>query len=231
MARKQKDTLNASLVVRSEAVENFLKAVYSLQEGMERVSTNAVAMHLGFKAPSITDMAQRLAEAGLINYQKYRGMQLTDAGRQTALMVIRRHRLIELYLTQELDYPLHEVHAEAERLEHAVSERFIAALERKLDYPVTDPHGDPIPSAEGHIISSEQIALTMLPTQQRARVVRLNAPNGEMLKHLVERGLMLGHSIEVLRRDPFDGPLLLRVEGESVTLGHQAAVCVMVELD
>jgi DtxR family Mn-dependent transcriptional regulator len=134
-----------------------------------------------------------------------------------------------LYLTQELDYPLHEVHAEAERLEHAVSERFITALERKLNYPVTDPHGDPIPSAEGHIIASEQIMLTMLPLRQDARVVRLNAPNDEMLKHLVERGVMLGHDVQVLRRDPFEGPLLLRMEGESITLGHQAAACVMVE--
>lgn len=213
----------------SESVENFLKAVYTLQQVSERVSTNALAEHLGVKAPSVTDMARRMVEAEMIDYQRYYGVRLTQRGEMAALAVIRRHRLIELYLLRELDYPLHEVHAEAERLEHAVSEQFISALDKKLGYPEIDPHGDPIPSAEGHIAQSSDIPLTQLALNTQARVARLNTSNSEMLEHLVSRSIKLGDVIRVRSRDPFDGPLRLIVNGQAKTLGYKAAECVMVK--
>src|SRR5687767_1257324 len=112
----------------SKAVENFLKAIYSLQQDQERVSTNTLAEALMISAPSVTDMAQRMVKDGLVDYQKYKGVVLTDAGQEVALKIIRRHRLIELYLVTELSYELHEVHEEAENLEHAVSDHFIESL-------------------------------------------------------------------------------------------------------
>lgn len=227
--KPQKPTLSQPSA--SESVENFLKAVYTLQQHSERVSTNALAEHLGVKAPSVTDMARRMVESNMIDYQRYYGVRLTTQGEITALAVIRRHRLIELYLLRELGYPLHEVHAEAERLEHAVSEQFINALDKKLGYPVIDPHGDPIPSAEGHIAASIGIPLTELALETDARVARLNTSSAEMLEHLVDRSIRLGDVVRVRERDPFDGPLRLVVNGQPKTLGHKAAECVMVEAE
>jgi len=204
-----------------------LKAVYSLQQHSERVSTNALAEHLGVKAPSVTDMARRMVETGMIDYQKYYGVRLTQQGEITALAVIRRHRLIELYLLRELGYPLHEVHAEAERLEHAVSEQFINAVDRKLGYPEIDPHGDPIPSAEGHIATISGTPLTEVTLDTDARVARFDTSNSAMLEHLVNRSIKLGDLIRVRERDPFDGPLRLTVNGQAKTLGYKAAACVM----
>ncbi len=204
-----------------------MKAVYSLQQHSERVSTNALAEHLGVKAPSVTDMARRMVETGMIDYQKYYGVRLTQQGEITALAVIRRHRLIELYLLRELGYPLHEVHAEAERLEHAVSEQFINAVDRKLGYPEIDPHGDPIPSAEGHIATISGTPLTEVTLDTDARVARFDTSNSAMLEHLVNRSIKLGDLIRVRERDPFDGPLRLTVNGQAKTLGYKAAACVM----
>lgn len=129
----------------SQSVQDFLKAVYMLQQQMERVSTNALAEMLAISPPSVTDMAHRLMLVGLVDYEKYHGVRLTEKGEREALRVIRRHRLIELYLVTDLGYALHEVHDEAEQLEHAVSDRFIAALVEKLNHPILDPHGEVIP--------------------------------------------------------------------------------------
>src|SRR5215213_1169607 len=152
----------------SESVQDFIKAVYALQQklppGEEKgVSTNALKDVLDITAPSVTDMAKRLAEGGLLDYVKYQGVRLTEKGQAMALTLIRRHRLIELYLVQELQYALHEVHDEADKLEHAVSDRFIAAIDAKLGNPEFDPHGDPIPTEDGMITRRELCPLSELP--------------------------------------------------------------------
>ena len=213
----------------SESVENFLKAIYSLQQASERVSTNTLAEALTISAPSVTDMAQRMVKDGLVDYQKYRGVVLTDAGAEVALKIIRRHRLIELYLVTELGYELHEVHAEAEALEHAVSDRFIEALSGKLDDPDLDPHGDPIPSAEGVVAQRDLTRLSDLPEGRPGHVARLTTDNPEMLRHILERGFRLNAPVEVLARDPFDGPLTIRLDGEERVVGHAVADTVLVE--
>lgn len=220
MPRKQK---------RSESVDDFLKAVYTLQQDADRVSTNTLRDRLDITAPSVTDMAQRLVAAGLVDYQKYGGVILTPEGERHALKVIRRHRLIELYLVRELGYELHEVHEEAERLEHAVSERFIEAIARKLGNPELDPHGDPIPTEDGTIAQRSLLPLSRLPEHILATVSRLEGRNPEMLQHILDRGFKLESQVEVLTRDPFEGPITARVDGNERIVGHQVAECIFVE--
>lgn len=220
---------NRSDPLKSESVQNFLKSVYSLQQQMERVSTNALADVLAISAPSVTDMAQRLEEASLLDYQKYKGVRLTEAGEQLALKVIRRHRLIELYLVEELGYELREVHDEAERLEHAVSDRFIEALADKLDNPVFDPHGDPIPTAEGMITRRDLEPLTEWPLDESGLVSRIKTDNQDILQHILDRGFKLGATICVMARDPFEGPLTVTIDGEKQIIGYMVAACVLVE--
>lgn len=216
--------------LQSESVQNFLKSIYALQQGGKRVSTNEMAELLGVQAPSVTDMAQRLEAAGLVDYQKYRGVVLTPAGEEEALKILRRHRLIELYLVEELGYELHEVHAEAERLEHAVSERFIEALARRLGHPDVDPHGDPIPSPEGVIQRRDLQPLSEWPLNTPAVISRIRATSDDMLQHIVERGLKLHAPIEVTARDPFEGPLNVRVDGQAQVVGYNVAACILVDL-
>jgi DtxR family Mn-dependent transcriptional regulator len=217
-------------LTQSESVQNFLKAVYALQpRGEEWVSTNALADALKISAPSVTDMAQRLAAAGLLNYKRYGGVRLSDEGETLALKIIRRHRLIELYLVEELGYALREVHAEAENLEHAVSDRFIEALARKLGNPDFDPHGDPIPNAEGKVVPRELYPLSEWPERTAASVSQIKTDNQEMLQHILDRGFKLDSKVEVIERDPFDGPITTLVDGKKRTVGHNVASCILVE--
>jgi DtxR family Mn-dependent transcriptional regulator len=212
----------------SRSVEDFLKAVFTLQQESERVQTNTLRDALKIAAPSVTDMAKRLVAAGLIDYQKYRGVILTDAGREIALKVIRRHRLIELYLVRELGYELREVHNEAERLEHAVSDHFIEALSRKLGHPQIDPHGDPIPTAEGVITEREMQPLTMIEPGVKAVISQLKTNDAEMIQHMIDRGFRLNARIEVVERDPFEGPITVHVDGKRRVIGHQVAENILV---
>jgi DtxR family Mn-dependent transcriptional regulator len=213
----------------SKAVEDFLKAVYVLQQGDERVSTNTLSEALTISAPSVTDMAQRMVKDGLVDYQKYRGVILTAAGVEIALRMLRRHRLIELYLVRELGYALHEVHHEAEALEHAVTDRFVEAIAQKLGDPDVDPHGDPIPTAEGRLTERDLKPLTEWALHTPGHVARLRSESAELLQHILERDFRLGARIEVTGRDPFDGPLTVMVDGSERVIGHTAAESIMIE--
>ncbi len=216
----------------SEKVENFLKAVYALQqqagEGV-RVSTNTLSEVLNITAPSVTDMAQRLVTAGLIDYRKYHGVLLTPDGEAIALRVVRRHRLIESYLVNELGYALDQVHDEAERLEHAVSDHFVEAIAVKLGNPIFDPHGDPIPTAQGTVIVREQIPLSELPEGVRAAISQLKTAGQAMLTFIIERGFKLGAEVQVIARDPFDGPVTVELDGERCVIGSNITECIFVE--
>lgn len=214
----------------SEAVENFIKSVYMLQQQHERASTNALKDVLNISAPSVTDMAKRLVEIGLVDYVKYQGVKLTEKGEAMALNLVRRHRLIELYLAQELGYALHEVHEEADNLEHAVSDRFILAVDAKLGYPQFDPHGDPIPHIDGTITRRNLSPLSQLPLATPARVSRLISSDPQMLQHTVDRGFSLNTEVEVTARDPFEGPLTIRVENQQTVIGYNVAESILVEV-
>jgi DtxR family transcriptional regulator, Mn-dependent transcriptional regulator len=219
----------------SKSVQDFIKAVYALQQNLlpdeeKGVSTNALKDVLNITAPSVTDMAKRLAESGLIDYVKYQGVKLTEKGEAMALKLIRTHRLIELYLVQELGYALHEVHDEADKLEHAVSERFIAAIDAKLGHPQFDPHGDPIPDAHGLITRRELCPLSELPLATPARVSQLIANDSDMLQHTLDRGFALHTEVEVTARDPFEGPLTVKLGEQQTVIGHQVAESILVEV-
>jgi DtxR family transcriptional regulator, Mn-dependent transcriptional regulator len=216
-------------LTQSKSVQDFLKAVYRLQQTTDSVSTNALAEELKVKAPSVTDMAQRLVSADLVDYERYKGVRLTHTGEALALKIIRRHRLLELFLVKELGYELREVHREAESLEHAVSDRFIEALAAKLGDPNLDPHGDPIPAEDGSIIERDLLPLTEWPLHKAALVSRIKAESTEMLQHILDRGFKLQAQVEVLARDPFDGPITAIVDGKQRVVGHQVAESILVE--
>lgn len=213
----------------SRSVEDFIKTVYRLQETHARVSTSQLSRELQISAPSVTDMARRMVTSGLVNYRKYQGVVLTEKGEALALRILRRHRLIELYLLNELGYSLGEVHREAEQLEHAVSDRFVEALAGKLGNPHLDPHGDPIPAQDGSILRRNLRPLTDLPLDSPARVSQYTTDDEAMLEHIVGRGFALGAEVAVTARDPFDGPLTVRIAADERVIGSGVAGCILVE--
>ncbi|MYD10421.1 MAG: metal-dependent transcriptional regulator [Chloroflexi bacterium] len=214
----------------SQSVEDFLKAVYRLQRESDRVSTSALAVALDISAPAVTDMAQRLMEDGRVDYLKYRGVRLTAEGERVALKMLRRHRLIEAYLVQDLGYQLHEVHDEAEALEHTVSDRFVEAISRKLNNPRYDPHGDPIPDLKGVMPVRELQPLSQLALRTPARIRRLVMDDSAMLRDTQVRGLEIGRTLEVVARDEFDGPIQVVVEPRNAqTIGFKMASFILVE--
>jgi DtxR family transcriptional regulator, Mn-dependent transcriptional regulator len=219
----------------TRAIEDFLKAVYVLQQDLtdtdQRVSTTALKDALRISAPSVTDMAQRLEDAKLIDYKKHYGVTLTESGHNIALRVIRRHRLIELYLVQELNYTLDEVHDEAEKLEHAVSDRFIMAVANKLQNPLFDPHGDPIPAPDGTITQRTLFSLVEIPLNTPVRVARLMAEDGDMLRYILDQGFALQDTVEVLQRAPFEGPVTLQLGKQTVVIGCKVAASILVEVE
>ncbi len=216
-------------LMQSESVQNFLKSLLTLQQGSELVSTSSMAEILQISAPSVTDMTQRLEEAGLVTWRKWRGFRLTASGETEALMILRRHRLIELFLVEELGYELPEVHAEAERLEHAVSDRFIEAIARRMHEPGLDPHGDPIPAPDGTILRRRLEPLSEWPAHKPAIVSRILTRSEETLRDIVGYGITLNARIEILRRCREAGPLTLSVNGRQHRIAYQAADCILVE--
>ena len=204
----------------SEAIENYAKAIYALaRRGDGTVTTNALAERLGVSAASASSMVKRLAERGLAEHKPYHGVQLTDEGRRVALSVLRHHRLLELYLTEHLGVPWDRVHEEAEALEHVISEDLAARIAAKLGHPTHDPHGDPIPDAALVIDEGHTRSLAELDVGERGRFVRVSDTDPEMLRYLDGRGIALGDELEVVAREPFDGPLTVRLGSEDHVLG------------
>ena len=217
----------------SEAVENYAKAIYSLQHrgGGEPVATNDLADRLEVTPASASGMIKKLADLGLVAHVPYRGVQLTDEGERLALEVLRHHRLLESFLASSLGVPWDRVHDEAEVLEHVLSEELEALIADKLGHPTHDPHGDPIPSAELVIDESTTRSLSDLAPGDRGRFVRVSDSDPEMLRYLSERGVCLGDALEVLDRQPFGGPLTVRFGDTLQVLGGDLAAAMRVELE
>lgn len=213
----------------SPAIEDYLKAIYKLQAG-EAVSTSAIAGALEISAASVTNMTKRMAEMGLVEYTSYRGVTLTPAGTKVALEVIRHHRLLELYLKEVLGYSWAELHAEAERLEHHISETFERKLDELLRHPTHDPHGHPIPTPEGVVAEASADPLSDVRPGRRVTVCHLADDDPALLSHLEERGLMPGAMLEILERAPFDGPLTIRIGDDEQVIGQAVAQCVFVRV-
>ena len=199
----------------SEAIQDYLKEIYKLEEGGERATTTAIAkaMHVG--ASSATGMLKKLAVLGLVEHTRYRGVALTEAGEQVALEVIRHHRLLEQYLAETLGLSIDLVHEEADRLEHALSEELESRIDAKLGYPTHDPHGDPIPDAELNLNEAKLRPLTELEPGEAATVRRVPSEDPELLRYLSTLSLVPGRRIELRESAPFGGPITIVVaEGE-----------------
>jgi DtxR family Mn-dependent transcriptional regulator len=192
------------------AVQDYLKAIYVLESSDERVTTSALARRMGVSAPSVTAMTKRLDELGLVERVPHRGVELTDAGRRGALEVLRHHRLLERYLVDRLGLALDEVHAEAELLEHALSEELEAKIDAELGFPTHDPHGDPIPDRELRLVHDEGRTLLDLEPGAHGSIVRVPDGDSELLRYLGELGLVPDASVEMLTQAPFGGPVTVR---------------------
>ena len=216
----------------SEATEDYVKAIHALEDRHgAAVGTAELADRLGVTAGSASAMTRKLAERGLVDVEPYRGVTLTDRGRELALEVIRHHRLLELYLHEHLGVPWDRVHDEAERLEHVLSEDLERRIAAKLGDPTRDPHGDPIPTLDGRIDEPESQPLQGLQPGQSGRFVRVSDSDPGMLRDLSERGIGPGDRLEVLDKHPFDGPLVCRIGGAVHHLGGRLAAAMRVELD
>jgi len=217
----------------SGPAEDYLKAIYDLERDEHPASTNDIAERLDISPASVSGMMRRLADQGLITHEPYRGVRLTKDGRRAALRTLRRHRILECYLTEVLGYPWDRVHDEAEQLEHAASEELIERMAEALGNPLHDPHGDPIPSREGVVEETPRRALTDVAVGERARVRQVMDDDGERLRYLAELGIRPGSIIRLLDRAPFDGPITLWVGdgsgGVTRAVGPALAAQVFVE--
>lgn len=210
-------------------VEDYLKTIYELERSTgAAAATNELADRLGVAPASVTGMVRRLAEQGLLEYERYRGMRLTADGRAVALRTIRRHRILETFLARALDMPWDSVHAEAERLEHAASDALIDRMATWLGDPTADPHGAPIPSRDGVVDETPLGSIDDLPVGAVARVVRVSDRNGELLRYLSEIELTPGTELTLVARAPFDGPLTLTIGTREQLIGPALARQVLV---
>src|SRR5262245_50117495 len=209
-------------LTRSPAIEDYCKAIFTLESRSEEpVATNPLAERLGLTPGSDSAMLKRLGELGLIEHHPYRGVRLTEAGRKVALEVIRHHRLLELFLAESLQMPWDRVHAEAEVLEHVISEELEQLIAERLGHPTIDPHGDPIPSAELALHGLETLPLEHLQEGEGGVFVRVSDADPEMLRYLSTHGIAPGDRLRVRERQPFGGPLLV-VFGEGEGAREQA---------
>jgi DtxR family transcriptional regulator, Mn-dependent transcriptional regulator len=200
------------------AVEDYVKAIYTL-EAQGGATTTALAERLDVRPASVSGMLPKLTELGLVEHEPYHGVRLTDRGQRVALEVVRHHRLLELFLVESLGMTWDEVHAEAEVLEHVISEELEELIAAKLGDPEFDPHGDPIPSRELTVPADESRTLYALEPGDRATFVRVSDSDPAMLRYLSERGIAPGAAVEMIDRQPFDGPVSVRVAGKVRVLG------------
>ncbi|HEX3563434.1 MAG TPA: metal-dependent transcriptional regulator [Solirubrobacterales bacterium] len=208
----------------NEGAENYAKALYELQsrEG-GAVGTTAVAERLGVTPASASGMLRRLAEEGVVDYAPYHGARLTPEGERIALEVIRHHRLIELFLAEVLEMPWDRVHAEAEVLEHHISEELEQLIADKLGEPALDPHGDPIPDRDLALSADDSVPLTELGPGEEGIFTRVSDSDASMLRYLAERAIQPGTSLVVQGREPFGGPLMVEIAGRTHPLGPELA--------
>lgn len=214
------------------AIEDYAKAIYALQERAQgTVGTTALAERLGISTGSVSAMLRRLDAAGLVTHEPYRGVRLTERGERIALEVIRHHRLIELFLAEVLDVPWDRVHDEAEVLEHVLSEELEARIAVKLGHPTADPHGDPIPTPELELPEAIGVALQDLRPGAAGTFLRVSDADPAMLRWLAERAVRPGDRVEVIDRQPFGGPLTVRVGDAVHVLGGGVAAAMRIQLD
>ncbi|WP_029407747.1 metal-dependent transcriptional regulator [Thiomicrorhabdus sp. Milos-T2] len=202
----------------SKALEDYLKIIYKLEDNSSEkgVQTSVIAERLSISQASVSNMLKKLAERDFISYEPYYGVSLTSSGRKIALNMVRKHRILELYLVERLNYSWDEVDEEAEVLEHAISDKLANRMWDDLEQPTHDPHGSPIPSIEGELIKQDLVPLVEVPIEQKSQVVRIKNRSPEELRYLANIGLTTGVSLKIKNMAPLNGPLLVEIEDENL---------------
>lgn len=221
------DNLDGKKTLTS-AHEDYLKAIYLLMAEGTKVNNSALANYLDVSPASTTNMVKKLADLELVAYEPYQSITLTEAGQRVALEVLRHHRLLELYLHQKLNLPWDQIHAEADRLEHVISEALEDAIAEALGNPTIDPHGDPIPSKDGRVETVAGVPLSMAELDRPGRLVRVLVQDADRLNYLGTLGLYPNAIVTLLKRAPFAGPLLIDVNGDHHALAHDMAELLLV---
>ncbi len=209
--------------VLSQSIEDYLKSIYILNSEGAGASTTNIANMLEVSSASVTNMIKKLDEMGLVEYISYKGVKLTEAGEKIALEMLRHHRLLELYLKEVMGYSWADVHDEAEKLEHHISEQFEDRIAEILDNPTHDPHGDPIPSKDGIIPEVALLPLTGAEAGKRYLIGRVKDQDSELLRFLEAEGLVPGVEIEIIELSPFEGPVKLNINRKEKVVGNQVA--------
>jgi len=215
----------------SPPMEDYLKAMYMIRERAGHVTTTAIATALSVTPASVTGMIKKLAELKLVRHTPYQGVELTRSGEKIALEIVRHHRLLELFLIEALGYSWDEVHAEADVLEHVISEEFEERVAARLGYPVVDPHGDPIPAKDGTITAVAQQALLRLAAGQTATITRVSDHNPEVLRYAADLGLRPGARVTLIDAEPFGGSLRVKVGKVECSIGRELAAQVFVTVN
>ncbi len=212
-------------------VEDYIKNIYKLQGEQDKVTTSSLADALNVSAASVTDMIKKLSDRSLIKYMPYQGVELTRRGRKMALRTLRRHRLWEMFLVEFLGYTWDEVHDEAEKLEHIMSEDLEMRLDKALGYPKHDPHGHPIPTKNGEIVEDDHPSLAELKTNDTGKVIRVNDVSQSLLKHMASIGIQINSRIKVLEIVEFDGSMRVQVNSNEEFVSRQVARNIFIEED
>ena len=208
----------------SQAEENYIKAIYSLETQSDKgVSTNLIAEKIQTKASSVTDMIKKLSEKQLVVYKKYQGVQLSDRGKKVAMLIVRKHRLWESFLVDKLNFSWDEVHEIAEQLEHIKSEKLIERLDRFLEYPSVDPHGDPIPDKDGNIEKRNKVKLSALKENEQSILLSVKDSSADFLKYLNKKKIAIGNTIKVLSVEPFDRSMQIEMNSKQFIISENVA--------
>ena len=213
----------------SSSMQDYLKVIWTSQEWDDTpISSKALADRFGVTPSTVSESLKKLAAQGLVDHRRYGAVTLTASGRTAALAMVRRHRLVETFLVEYLGYAWDEVHDEAEVLEHAVSDDFVERLAERLGHPEFDPHGDPIPTADGRLPALDARRLVDVEAPADLVVVRVSDDDPALLRHLVELGLVLGVRVQLVERHDFAGTLAVRIDGRTLDVGHVAAAAIFV---
>jgi DtxR family Mn-dependent transcriptional regulator len=210
--------------------ENYLKAIYHLGSLSEKgVSTNSIAKKLDTKASSVTDMVKKLAEKNVLIYQKYQGVNLTIEGKKIAALIIRKHRLWEVFLVEKLNFNWDEVHDVAEQLEHIKSPKLIDEIDALLGFPTVDPHGDPIPDKEGEITIRKKVKLSTLKENEETVLLSVKDSSDNFLRYLNKKKIAIGNTIKVIHIEPFDNSILIQINGTELLVTSEVAENLLVK--
>ena len=216
--------------MENRSTEDYIKGIYRLQNGKRSVSTSLLAKHLKIGDGSVTDMLKRLSSKKLIHYEPYKGVRLTEAGKQLALKMVRRHRLWEMFLIRHLGYEWDEVHDEAERLEHVTSDEMEDRIDNILGYPKVDPHGDPIPNKHGELVDIKSSSLSDVAQHVFVKILRVSDDNAGVLQHAAKLGLTLNKKIIVKEKREFDGSMIVKAGAKEHFISKQVADAIFVEV-